>query len=173
MIIAFDIGLRKLVDHNIDNNFISNFIDNSEEVETAISGGSEGENIADYNDGECETVPEVNMQPIEAASSNLDPTNFFESFTNFVPSESIMNLSNTYLGTDTDFDASAIFNLSAIMQNQSGSVAGASDYMALFDGADTNASNHDNEGFELNFDNLPGGNENKDETGKNDCFFDF
>lgn len=39
-------------------------------------------------------------------------------FTNFAPSVSAMNLSNTYLGTDTEFDASAIFNLSAMMQSE-------------------------------------------------------
>ncbi|EFO13145.1 hypothetical protein LOAG_15384 [Loa loa] len=84
-----------------------------------------------------------------------------------------MNLSNTYLGMDTEFDASAIFNLSAVMQNQSGSVAGANDYMALFGGVDTNASSHNNEVFELNFDNLPDGNEAKDEIDKNSRFFGF
>lgn len=45
--------------------------------------------------------------------------------------------------------------------------------MALFGGVDTNASSHDNEGFELNFDNLPDENETKDEINKNDRFFGF
>ncbi|VDK85902.1 unnamed protein product [Litomosoides sigmodontis] len=157
-------------DINTDNNFVPNFIDNSEELETALSGGSEGENNAD---GEHETIPGVNMQPRQNASSDPDPTNFFETFTNFTPSASLMNLSNTYLGMETEFDASAIFNLSSIMQNQSGSVAGANDYMALFGGADTNTSAHDNDGFELNFNNLSGGNEDKDAMGKANRFFDF
>uniref|UniRef100_A0A0R3S058 BZIP domain-containing protein n=1 Tax=Elaeophora elaphi TaxID=1147741 RepID=A0A0R3S058_9BILA len=160
---------------NIDNNFVSNFIDSSEEVETAASGGSEGENTVDYNDGESESVPGINMKPMHSAS-DLDPTNFFESFTNFVPSTSAMNLSNTYLGMDTEFDASAIFNLSAMMQNHSGSVPGANDYMALFGGVDTNASSHGNEGFELNFDSLPDENQSKDGIDGidgNGRFFDF
>ncbi|EFO17733.1 hypothetical protein LOAG_10765 [Loa loa] len=105
-------------DNNMDSNFISNFIDSSEEVETAVYEGSEGENTVDYNDGEGEPDSGVNLQPVRSASSDLDPTNFFESFTNFAPSVSAMNLSNTYLGMDTEFDASAIFNLSAVMQSE-------------------------------------------------------
>ncbi|KAL4003664.1 hypothetical protein ACH3XW_8535 [Acanthocheilonema viteae] len=156
--------------NNIDHNFVPNFIDSSEEVETAIYGGSEGENIADYNDGECEAVAII--QPMQSAS-DLDPTNFFEGFTNFAPNVSAMNLSNTYLGMDAEFDASAIFNLSAVIQNQSGSVAGASDYMTLFDGVDTNASSHVNAGFELNFNNMRNENKDKNEIDKNDRLFDF
>ncbi|VDK66480.1 unnamed protein product [Onchocerca ochengi] len=123
---------------------------------------------------ECELVPGVDLKPMQSTSSDLDPTNFFGSFTNFAPNLSTINMSsNAYLGMDTEFDASAIFNLSSIIQNQSGSAGGASDYMALFGAIDTNASSHDNEGFELNFDNLPDGNEINKGIDKADRFFDF
>uniref|UniRef100_A0A1I8EQP4 Uncharacterized protein n=2 Tax=Wuchereria bancrofti TaxID=6293 RepID=A0A1I8EQP4_WUCBA len=155
-------------------NFISNFTNNSEEVETAISGGSEGENIAYYNnDCKVAVAPGINLQPVENAEPDLDPTNFFETFTNFPPSISAVNLSNTYLGMETEFDASAIFNLSSIMQNQSGPVAGANDYMALFGNAEANVSSRDDDGFELDFGNSPGGNEVKDKIKKDNNFFDF
>uniref|UniRef100_A0A8R1TZV8 Uncharacterized protein n=1 Tax=Onchocerca volvulus TaxID=6282 RepID=A0A8R1TZV8_ONCVO len=154
-------------DNNIDNNFVANFIGNSEKVKTGLSGENEKNNIVDYNDG-------VDLKPMRSTSSDLDPTNFFASFTNFAPNLSTINMSsNAYLGMDTEFDASAIFNLSSIIQNQSGSAGGASDYMALFGAIDTNASSHDNEGFELNFDNLPDGNEINKGIDKADRFFDF
>ncbi|VDP15892.1 unnamed protein product [Onchocerca flexuosa] len=159
-------------DSNIDNNFVANFIGNSEELETRLSGENEKNNVADYNDGEL--IPGVDLKPMQSTSSDLDPTNFFATFTNFAPNLSTINMSsNAYLGMDTEFDASAIFNLSSIIQNQSGSAAGPSDYMALFGALDTNASSHDNEGFELNFDNLPDGNEINKGIDKGNRFFDF
>lgn len=39
-------------------------------------------------------------------------------FTNFAPNISAVNSSNACVGMDTEFDASAIFNLSAIMQSE-------------------------------------------------------
>ncbi|VDN92218.1 unnamed protein product [Brugia pahangi] len=165
-------GLNLTSDKDSSTNFISNFANNSEEVETAISGRSEGENIVDYNDDDCKATS-INLQPVENAESDLDPTNFFETFTNFAPSISAVNLSNTYLGMETEFDASAIFNLSSIMQNQSGSVAGANDYMALFGNTETNALSRDDDGFELDFGNSPGRNEVKDKINKVNNFFDF
>ncbi|KAK6102326.1 hypothetical protein QQG55_8010 [Brugia pahangi] len=165
-------GLNLTSDKDSSTNFISNFTNNSEEVETVISGRSEGENIVDYNDDDCKATS-INLQPVENAESDLDPTNFFETFTNFAPSISAVNLSNTYLGMETEFDASAIFNLSSIMQNQSGSVTGANDYMALFGNTETNASSRDDDGFELDFGNSPGRNEVKDKINKVNNFFDF
>ncbi|VDO32059.1 unnamed protein product [Brugia timori] len=165
-------GLNLTSDKDSSTNFISNFTNNSEEVETAISGRSEGENIVDYNDDDCKAAS-INLQPVENAESDLDPTNFFETFTNFAPSISAVNLSNTYLGMETEFDASAIFNLSSIMQNQSGPIAGANDYMALFGNTETNASSRDDDGFELDFGNSPGRNEVKDKINKDNNFFDF
>ncbi|MCP9257519.1 hypothetical protein DINM_000869 [Dirofilaria immitis] len=149
-------------DNNIDSNFVINFIDSSEEVEAAVSEENERNNIADYNNGECESVAGINLKQMQSVSSDLDPTNFFESFTNFVPNLSTMNMSsNAYLSMNTEFDASAIFNFSSVMQNQSGSLAGANDYMALFGAVETNTPSNGSEGFELNFDNLPDGNEVK------------
>uniref|UniRef100_A0A915PZ52 Uncharacterized protein n=1 Tax=Setaria digitata TaxID=48799 RepID=A0A915PZ52_9BILA len=160
-------------DNNIDSNSALHSIDCSKEVETTITRRSEEVNTVHYNDDICEPVRSVNLQPGQNSSSDLDPTNFFASFTSFAPNVSAVNLSNPYLGMDTEFDASAIFNFSAVMQNQSGSVTGANDYMALFGGADTNSSTRDNEGFDLNFDSLPGENETREKIDKTNRFFNF
>lgn len=45
--------------------------------------------------------------------------------------------------------------------------------MALFGGIDINTPVHDNDGFELNFNNLSDGNEDKDVINKANRFFDF
>nr|CRZ24103.1 Bm9757 [Brugia malayi] len=129
-------GLNLTSDKDSSTNFISNFTNNSEEVETAISGRSEGENIVDYNDDDCKAAS-INLQPVENAESDLDPTNFFETV------------------------------------NQSGPIAGANDYMALFGNTETNASSRDDDGFELDFGNSPGRNEVKDKINKDNNFFDF
>lgn len=64
-------------------------------------------------------------------------------------------------------------NNTSYFQDQSGSAAGASDYMALFGGVDANASSNDNDGFELNFGSSPDGNEAKNAIDKKDRFFGF